>query len=258
MADELNLAGCVSRERSGADRAASCVHPGVDVWVCSLLTDDSVDKWSTSLSAIERRRLEAFVHARDRMRFAVSHSLVRVVLGAYLETDPGDVCMRVEAMGKPYVCDRGGAPSSWSFNLSHCEDRALVAVAHDRPVGVDIEREREDVDIAALVRQFFGPAEREQFASLTPERRSAWFYRQWVAREAVVKAHGGGWSVPPESFSVIYEESRTAVVLSPEPAPGPQWVVRTVDVGAGWHAAVASPGRDWQTAIISPAAGSRA
>jgi 4'-phosphopantetheinyl transferase len=254
MAEGSNLADCVLRERPSLDRPPSCVRPVVDVWVCDLRTDDSVDEWSTSLSAVERRRLDAFVHARDRVRFAVSHSLARVVLSAYLGTEPGNVCLRSGAKGKPYVCDRSGAPSPWSFNLSHCEDRALVAVAHDRPIGVDIERERDDVDVAALVRQFFGPAEREQFASLPTDRRHAWFHRQWVAREAVVKAHGGGWSIPPESFTVLFEEGGTAAVHSPDASPGGQWVVRTVDVGAGWHAAVASSGRAWQTAIISPAA----
>jgi 4'-phosphopantetheinyl transferase len=256
MADELNLADCVSRVRPSADRFPSCA-PVVDVWVCSLRTDDSVDVRSTWLSAAERRRLDAFVHARDRARFAVSHSLVRAVLGTYLATDPGDVCLRSEAMGKPYVYDHSGAASPWNFNLSHCDDRALIAVAHGRRIGVDIERERADVDIAALVRQFFSPPEREQFASLPADRRHAWFYRQWVAREAVVKAHGGGWSIPPESFSVAFEEGGTAAVHSLDAPTAGRWVVRTLDVGAGWHAAVASPGRDWHTEIMRPAAPSK-
>jgi 4'-phosphopantetheinyl transferase len=256
---ELNRAfgDRVLRGWPSADRSPSCAHAVVDVWVCSLRTGDSVDRWSTWLSEVERRRLEAFVHAQDRLRFAVSHSLVRTVLSTYLRTDPGEVCLRSEAMGKPYACDRSGAASPWNFNLSHCEDRALVAVAQDRPIGVDIEREREDVDVAAIVRQFFSVGEREQFASLRPERRRPWFYRQWVAREAVLKAHGGGWSVPPETFTVVFREPGIADVLSPDAPAGGEWVVRTVDVGAGWHAAVASPGGEWQAEITSPGASAR-
>jgi 4'-phosphopantetheinyl transferase len=232
--------------------SSSCAGRLVDVWVCSLRTDACLDVSSRWLSAAERRRLGRFVRARDRLRFAVSHSLMRAILGHYLGTSPEHLRLREEALGKPYVLDRTGARSAWNFNLSHCEDRALVAVAQSRRIGVDIERESGDVDLAAVVRRFFSPAERRQFASQPRDERRAWFYRQWVAKEAVLKTHGGGLSVAPESFSVVFCEPGIATVVSPDAEPGDEWIVRTLDVGPGWHAAVASSGRDWELEVMMP------
>ena len=239
------------------DRSSPSARGYVDVWALSLRTRRSVDAWSGWLSDAEQRRLTAFVKARDRLRFAVSHSLMRAILGRYSGLDPADVNLCDDALGKPHAFDRGGSPSAWNFNLSHCEDRALVAVGRHRLVGVDIEREREDVDLAAIARRFFSPAERDDFDSRPLERRRAWFYRQWVAKEAVLKAHGGGVSVAPESFGIVFEESGIATVVSPRAEPGPGWIVRTVDVGAGWHAAVASLGRDWKVKVVRPGAHSK-
>jgi 4'-phosphopantetheinyl transferase len=233
-------------------RSSSCAGRLVDVWVCSLRTDVSLDVSSRWLSAGERRRLGGFVRACDRLRFAVSHSLMRAILGHYLGTSPEQICLREGARGKPYVHDRNGAPCTLNFNLSHCEDRALVAVAQGRRIGVDIERESRDVDLAAVVRRFFSPAERRQFASQPRDERRAWFYRQWVAKEAVLKTHGGGLSVAPESFSVVFYEPGIATVVSSGAEPGGEWIVRTVDVGVGWHAAVASSGRDWELEVMMP------
>ena len=259
MANEyhFSIADCALRAMPHIDRSSPSAGGCVDVWALSLRTEASIDAWSGWLSAAEQRRLEAFVNARDRLRFAVSHSLMRAILGRYLGLDPADVNLCDEALGKPYAFDRGGVRSTWNFNLSHGEDRALLAIAQGRLVGVDIEREREEVDLAAIARQFFSPAEREEFDSKPRDRRRAWFYRQWVAKEAVLKAHGGGLSVAPESFDVVFDEPGIATVVSPRAEPGGEWIVRTVDVGAGWHAAVASSGRDWQLQVIMPGARSK-
>jgi phosphopantetheinyl transferase len=41
--------------------------------------------------------------------------------------------------GKPSLTDRAGPVESVRFNLAHSDDSALIAVARDREVGVDVE-----------------------------------------------------------------------------------------------------------------------
>jgi len=40
------------------------------------------------------------------------------------------------------------------FNLAHSADAALIAIAHDREVGVDLERIRHDLESLKLAERF--------------------------------------------------------------------------------------------------------
>ncbi len=71
------------------------------------------------------------------------------------------------------------APSS---TLSHAGDWAIVAVATGNPVGVDIERDREGVELADLLRRLGETS--------LPESRDE-LLRAWTRREAKSKAVGG-------------------------------------------------------------------
>lgn len=180
----------------------------IDVWLCSL--GDAAD-------------------AR-----AAARAKLRRVLAGYA----GDVIeLAAGPQGKPHIAD-----SAWSFNLSHCEDRALLAVAFDADVGVDLERERDDVDAAPIVAQYFAPQERGEFARQPIAKRQWWFFRQWVVKEAVVKAHGGGLSVAPDSFAVQFDDPYSARVIAADGDPGCHWRVTMLDAGPGWHAALAYDG----------------
>jgi len=139
-----------------------------------------------------------------------------------------------------------------AFNLSHSEDRALLGVARARRIGVDLEREQDRVDVMSIARRFFAPGERDMLASLPERDRCAWFHRQWVGKEAVLKAHGMGLSAPPEGFDVVFDEGGGGSVLRADRAPGCEWTLQVLDAGPGWHAAVASAGRDWVVRLRSP------
>lgn len=204
-----------------------------DVWLYDLDAGASADALAV-LSPLERKRAAAFVRAADRDRFVAAHARMRSILGDYLQRDPRAIELAYGPHGRPYL-----AGEALAFNLSHSEDRAALAVAAGVRIGIDLERERDDVDVAALVRQVFAPKERADFAGVDPGQRRPWFYRQWVAKEAVLKAHGGGWSVPAGGFAVRFVSADTASVRSATQDPGEQWAVRMLSCGPGWHAAVA-------------------
>lgn len=93
------------------------------------------------------------------------------------------------AYGKP-------ALDGIQFNMSHSGGVALIALAKDRHVGIDIERHRDDIDIELVGRRFLG---------LTGVVTPAAFYGAWTRREAAVKAHGSSILLPggPPDWRVI-------------------------------------------------------
>jgi len=173
------------------------------------------DAWGL-LSPDERARAARLRFERHRDRFVAAHAGLREVLARYLGTAAESVRLDADAQGKPVV-----AAASLQFNLSHSDAVALVAVARDRAVGVDVERIDPRRDVLALAGRALDPAEAASVRTAPPESRAAVFYRAWARREAVVKCTGAGLGGPP--------------------AAGPLRVV-DLDVGEGYAAAVAIAG----------------
>lgn len=169
----------------------------------------------------ERQRAARLRSPRGRRRWLAARWALREVLGRYLDEDPAAVELRVGEHGKPALA----APrSALRFNLSHSADRALVAVAWGREVGVDVERIEPRGDLLALARRAFEPAEAGAIAELPAADRPAAFHAAWTRREAVAKCLGTGLVAPlPEGAEVQ---------------------VATLDVGAGYAAAVAVGGAE--------------
>ncbi len=69
----------------------------------------------------------------------------------------------------------------------------------DREVGVDLEKIREDVDGAAIVRRYFHPNEIQRLSETPEPQRLREFFRLWTRKEAWLKAKGQGMSHLNES-----------------------------------------------------------
>lgn len=89
------------------------------------------------LAADERVRAERFHRVRDRDRFVAGRGALRVLLASYCDTRPELLRFGYGPQGKPGLAD---AESPLRFNVAHSGDLAIIAVAHGREVGVDIER----------------------------------------------------------------------------------------------------------------------
>jgi 4'-phosphopantetheinyl transferase len=145
----------------------------VDVWLVSLENERE-----TVLSEDEKLRAARFHFEHDRVRWIRAHSALRVILAKLLAAPPLALSFTAGAHGKPALVNGGGL----EFNLSHAGNWAAIAAARNVPVGVDIERIRENVDMAALLRRL-GETD-------LPETREE-LYRAWTRREATSKAAGG-------------------------------------------------------------------
>jgi len=148
----------------------------VHVWRFSLA--DSADEGA--LSDDERAIAARFVTRELRDRYVVAHAGVRALLAQYVDpplafSPVGDLHgSSPRRRGKPRV-------AGIEHNLSHCDDVALLAVAWDRALGVDIERRDADIDQRAVGRMVRAPDEAELD-----------FMRVWCRKEAALKATGVG------------------------------------------------------------------
>jgi 4'-phosphopantetheinyl transferase len=129
-------------------------------------------------------------------RWVVARAGLRAVLARYLDQDP--TALTIADDGKP----RLEPPSPLRFNLSHSGDVALVAVATEREVGVDVEEVKRRRHTDALARRTMLSAERAEIDEA--DDRDVAFHRHWVAKEAFAKATGRGIS-NPRSFEVALD-----------------------------------------------------
>jgi 4'-phosphopantetheinyl transferase len=127
--------------------------------------EDAVTALGAVLSADERERAERFVFPRDRRRFVVTRACLRALLARATGVAATAVRFSYGAQGKP-VMEAGAAPAVVHFSVSHSADLAVVALARDLPLGVDIEAVRPMPDVLALARRFFTEAEARAWSVL--------------------------------------------------------------------------------------------
>lgn len=183
------------------------------------------------LDAGEIARADRFKFAEHRMRFIVSHGVLRTIIAAYRGCAPQDTRFATGAHGKPELADADGL----SFSLSHSGDGVAVAVAAGIEVGIDIERPREMKDRDDLVVRFFSAAENRAYFALETAARDQAFFRLWTRKEAFVKGIGLGLGRALDSFTVGLDIPAT--LDAPETSA---WSLRHLSPGAGFVGALAA------------------
>ncbi len=195
------------------------------------------------LSEDERARATTYAFAVDYLRFVVARGTLRCLLGAYLGAAPAALRFCVGPRGKPAL--DGGGPAPLHFNVAHSGDVVLIAMARSGPVGVDVERIRDDVEVDAIAARYFAPAERRALTGLPPAAQRHAFFATWVRKEAYVKARGDGLARALQTFTVSVDPAAVVVDLADEElGVAGDWAIRSVAAGADYAAAVAVKARE--------------
>jgi 4'-phosphopantetheinyl transferase len=223
--------------------------PAIDVWRVSLAgLDGDPHGLRRLLCNDERRRAERFAFDRDRDRFVVAHAALRGILSLYAGVPASALEFRCDPGGKPRLARQPGP----QFNLSHSADRALLAVAWHRELGVDVEAMRPLDDLDGLAATCFSPLERRTLAAVPEGRRLDAFFDGWTRKEAVLKLLGDGLSRELDSFDVTLAPGEPPALLRLDGGDPHQLALHAIDVGPGFRAALASEGpalsvrlRDW-------------
>lgn len=231
----------------------------VHVWRVSL--DVETDPFQPLLSPDERQRGARFYREEHRRRYVAAHGALRLILGAYVDAAPETLAFELGEHGKPSLrepFDRFGARVE--FNLSHSADLALVAVAPDHPVGVDVERWSE-VEHLELAERFFSSAERDELRGLAnvTEDLDAGFFAAWTRKEAYLKATGHGITRGLHHFDVTLAPGVEAALLADrlDATATERWTVRSIVPAEGYSGAVvaAAPLRDLKLFDADPLVG---
>jgi 4'-phosphopantetheinyl transferase len=222
----------------------------VHVWRAALgLEAAYLRRLEQNLSADEWERASRFRFARDRARFVGARGLLREILALYLNASPGRLRFGYSAHGKPFLT---GEPSTLRFNVSHSFDEMLLAIAHMREVGVDVEGVRNNaVAIEEIGETVLSEPEKQALARFGGEDKRTNFLRFWTLKEAYIKADGRGVSLPLERIDVSSPEGRVAVLneATGEWRRCPRWKLRTLAPVPGYVAALAAEGQDWRLAL---------
>jgi len=196
----------------------------VDTWCIPLRPESpELERWRATLGHDERAEA-----ARRRVAgpaWAAARGALRAILGRYLGLPPESLRFERTPLGKPRLVGRE-APR---FSVAWREELALVGVASDREVGVDLERELEDADVSRLARDHLSLLDQAAVLHAPPARRRTVFFEAWARHEARRKLHGLALEDP------LPDLDENSVVI-----------VRALNVPAGWAAAVAAEGSAWR------------
>jgi 4'-phosphopantetheinyl transferase len=226
----------------------------VHVWAFALEGATScVEICRSYLSTAEQQRADRFIFERDRLRYIVAHGVLRKLLSRYCRLPANSLRFNATSAGKPALESDASAAPPLRFNLTHCENRALLGVSRDRELGIDLEKVRSNIEALAISRHYFFGSERDAIEAADPAERDHTFFRHWVAKEAVLKAQGIGLGFPLDRFRVDFlPDGTTAHIDSFDSAAlEPDWNVRMLPCEHGWLGALAARGTDWRVKLES-------
>jgi 4'-phosphopantetheinyl transferase len=204
----------------------------IQVWGIAL---DTLPTRDETLSQDERDRAARFHFERDQIRFINAHAALREILSRETNTPPRMLEFHMNEYGKPALANDAGV----QFNLSHSQDKGLLAVARGIKLGVDIEALRANFDVVELAARFFAPREVERV-----KNEPARFFEIWTRKEAFIKAIGMGVSFPLQEFDVC--EERVKVYPSAKQYTLEEWFVQSFEPTMGYIAAVATNAAEFQ------------
>jgi len=210
----------------------------VHVWKIDLKAPGLCDDRKI-LSNDERVRASRFRFHTDSDRFIAARSSLRTILARYLWTQPAELDFGLNPFGKPHLAG-GQDKLGLRFNLSHSHDLALLAVARNRDVGVDVEFRRADFATDEVARRFFSRSERNQLGAIAPEQKTEAFFNCWTRKEAYIKARGEGLSFPLDQFDVSF---------APDAAPGLVGNRRDAAEVSRWSFEALSPAEGYAAAL---------
>jgi 4'-phosphopantetheinyl transferase len=211
------------------------------VWAIELAgAAASERRLSAVLNRDERARAARFVMPDDRLRYRVAHGALRTILGGCTGAVPADLRFARGEHGKPLLA---GGPH---FSLSHSGGIALVAVSHEREVGVDVEEVRPVPEACELARRYLAALPARRIVDAPHAERDRLFMAAWTAIEAILKAEGTGLTGLERPFDLCdLDEDRVRATIAGL-ADSPTWTVRRLALAAGHVGAVAVRDADFE------------
>lgn len=137
------------------------------------------------LSDSERDRANRYHFLKDKKRFIICRTLLKILLSKHIGLPVNNIIFDVDSNKKPFLPSH---PSVF-FNVSHAGDYALIAIAKSA-IGVDVEYINYGFDHSEISPTIFTKTEIAQTEN--SNNKHLMFYKFWTRKEAIVKAIGKG------------------------------------------------------------------
>jgi 4'-phosphopantetheinyl transferase len=179
---------------------------GSRLWWCDLTPTAALLKvYGGTLSISERARAARFGTPQLRDRYVMGRGSLRLLLGRVLGKEPAAVSIVRGIRGRPQLA---GIPSL-DFNVSHTAAVAIIGVAEDARIGVDVEARNRGINQTGIARKFLTNRERNELAALDDDAQRLRVLTLWTCKEAMSKATGDALSAPFGQIDVDVAIGRT-------------------------------------------------
>lgn len=157
----------------------------VHLWRANLDASQAIEDFRATLSIGEILRADSFATEIERDRFIAARGTLRLLLAQYTNTHAHAIRFTFGPFGKPSILGQ-----RIRFNLSQSGDLALIAIALEREVGVDVEQVQEDLPFDEMAERYFEPEEIWDIRIARGTQRAWKFFDVWTSTEARLKAIG--------------------------------------------------------------------
>lgn len=169
-------------------------------------TDADYTRFREEVAEEKRERIDRYRFAADYKRSLLGDAMARKMIQNVTGIAGGDLDIRTDANGKPYVNNADHI----HFNLSHSGEY-VACILSDRPCGIDVELMKEGN--SKIARRFFPESEYRYILDGAEEMRKERFYEIWTAREAYSKLEGVGIVAGFDSFEIVKRRGEYAVMV---------------------------------------------
>ena len=205
----------------------------IHVWRANLdCSAEILDEFRSYLSPDELEKAASFYFEAHRNHYAASRGILRKLLSGYLGKSPAEFAFSYSNFGKPSLAN------TLRFNLSHSHGLALYAFCPQHELGIDLEKIRPELAGPEIAERFFSTPEAEAVKASGSEA----FFRCWTRKEAFVKAHGTGLSLPLNKFTVDIGDNARLLSVEFDPSEMGRWSLYSINPGADYEGALAVEG----------------
>jgi 4'-phosphopantetheinyl transferase len=225
----------VIRPWQGTNKSTDLFSEKVQIW-SAFFDQENCSSYFDLLSKDEKTRAGHLMDPGAASRQIISRGILRLLLGSYTGKDPKALAFSYSEFGKPFLSNP--ANSEICFNLSHSGDLLLIAVARGEQIGIDVEKNENNIDISGIAALVFSAE--EQFSVSQSANPIHEFYELWTAKEAILKSTGLGFSYPSNQFSVVKsKDHKSRLRISKDLPAGSGFSLATFSPAEGYSAAIA-------------------
>lgn len=204
----------------------------IDLWIEELsVGDDEYHYFWGLLNNIEQTKALGFVQEKHRHYYVISHGKLRAILSAYIHITPKKIQFATGAFGKPFIV-ADGKPHNLKFNLSHSDNKMVVAIGHHDNIGVDIEMWNGNLDCNAIVKGCFAEAEATYWKGLPDNSKPVAFYQFWTRKESFAKAVGAGITLGVSRVITSVDEPARFLSVPDDYGSASDWTVVDLEFGS--------------------------